>query len=188
LSSDQPPPFRMFGSTGGILTETEMDGLVADHRELVKEGALGAGMQDSEIRRSQVAFLEASEKYRWLYERIWETAGEFNRRYIGVDVAGIEGNIQVTRYDSSDQGFYTWHTDFARTAPNRKISITVQLSRPVDYEGGDLELFFDREPLVAERARGALIAFPSFVLHRVTPVTRGTRWSLVAWVSGPRWR
>ena len=72
--------------------------------------------------------------------------------------------------------------------PLRKISISIQLSRPEDYDGGDLELMYGTEPQKLDRTRGAFIAFPSFMLHRVTPVTRGTRWSLVAWILGTRWR
>ena len=100
----------------------------------------------------------------------------------------MEGNIQLARYDGTDQGFYDWHTDFAGFRPLRKISVSIQLSRSEDYEGGDLELLFGNQAEAMDRTRGAFIAFPSFVLHRVTPVTRGTRWSLVAWILGNRWR
>jgi len=186
LSNEQKlPPFRMVGVTQGLLSECEMDRLIADHAALLKQGRLGIGNEDIEVRRSRIVFLTIEDKYECLYRRIWETVQEFNQRFLCVDISGIEGNIQLARYDSSDLGFYNWHTDFARIAPNRKISISVQLSRPEDYEGGDLELLFDRQPYKAEKARGTLIAFPSFVLHRVT---RGTRWSLVAWIAGARWR
>lgn len=178
----------MFGSTGGLLTDAEMDRLIADHESLLTHGKLGTGQQNVEIRRSRIAFLRIDEKHDWLYRRIWEAVEEFNRRFLGVEISGIEGNIQLARYDGADRGFYNWHTDFGRVAPNRKISLSVQLSASEDYEGGDLELFFDSEPYKAERARGTLIVFPSFVLHRVTPVSRGTRWSLVAWIAGARWR
>jgi PKHD-type hydroxylase len=127
-------------------------------------------------------------KYDWLYDRIWVAAQECNRQFFGVDLAGVEANIQLARYDSADQGFYDWHTDFAGLRPLRKISVSIQLSRPADYEGGDLELLYGNQPQPLDKARGAFIAFPSFLLHRVTPVTRGTRWSLVAWILGPRWR
>src|SRR5690606_9311704 len=118
----------------------------------------------------------------------WDAVRECNDRFFGVDIGGIEGNIQLARYDSSDRGFYDWHRDFDRIAPRRKISVSIQLSRPDEYDGGDLELLVDREPCRPEKDRGSFIAFPSFTLHRVSPVTRGTRWSLVAWVVGPRWR
>jgi predicted 2-oxoglutarate/Fe(II)-dependent dioxygenase YbiX len=183
-----PPPFRMFATTSGLLTVSEMDSLIADNAPSVTHGRLGSGHEDEEIRRSRIVFLHIEERNEWLFRRVWEAAQEFNRQFLGADVTGIENNIQLARYDSDDRGFYNWHTDFAQVAPNRKISISVQLSQPEDYEGGDLELFFGKEPYKTERARGTLIAFPSFVLHRVTPVTRGTRWSLVAWISGDRWR
>lgn len=185
---DALPPFQIVAVGQGFLREPEMDQLIAEHAPLLTQGQLGTGGTSTEVRRSQIVFLENQEKYRWLYQRVWQAAQEMNQRFFCVDISSIEGNIQLARYDSSDQGFYTWHTDFADLAPRRKISLSIQLSRPEDYAGGDLELLFRSQPYKVERTRGALIAFPSFALHRVTPVTRGTRWSLVAWITGARWR
>ena len=186
--TDKQPPFQMVATARSFLTDAEMDNLLAEHQASVRDALLGAGDKNPHVRRSQVAFFGAEAKHRWLYERIWECAEEINRLGMGVEISGLEGNIQLARYDSSEQGFYDWHTDFAGYRPLRKISISIQLSRSEDYDGGDLELFFVNQPQKCERARGTLIAFPSFVLHRVAPVTRGTRWSLVAWVLGKRWR
>ena len=185
---DNLPQFQPFATASGLLSDAEIDQLIRDHSPLLTEGKLGMGDTNSEIRRSQVVFLGIEDKYRWLYERIWTAALECNRMFFCVDIATIEGNIQLARYDSADRGHYHWHTDFAGIRPLRKISISIQLSRPEDYDGGDLELLYGMEPQRLEKARGTFIAFPSFMLHRVTPVTRGTRWSLVAWVLGNRWR
>ena len=182
------PPFPSHATTAGFLADAEIDRLIAEHQSLVADGKLGAGSMDPAVRRSQIVFLGVEERYRWLYERIWAAARECNRQFFAVDIQTVEPNLQLGRYDSSDQGHYTWHTDFADFRPLRKISISVQLSRPEDYEGGDLELLYSNSPRKLERTRGAFIAFPSFMLHRVTPVTRGTRWSLVAWILGTRWR
>jgi predicted 2-oxoglutarate/Fe(II)-dependent dioxygenase YbiX len=182
------PLFQPFATAQGFLSEQEMDRLIADHRPLLTEGRLGPGNTNAEIRRSKVVMLGAEQKYDWLYDRIWAAAQECNRQFFCVDLAGVEANIQLARYDSSDQGFYDWHTDFAGIRPLRKISVSIQLSGAEDYDGGDLELKYGTQPQAMEKARGAFIAFPSFLLHRVTPVTRGTRWSLVAWILGPRWR
>lgn len=184
----EQPPFQSHAITAGFLADAETDRLIAEHRSLLAEGQLAAGGTNPEIRRSRVVLLGREEKYRWLYERIWAAASECNRLFFGVDIATIEPNIQLGRYDSSDLGFYNWHTDFAGFRPLRKISISIQLSRPEDYEGGDLELLYSHSPLKLDKTRGTFIAFPSFMLHRVTPVTRGTRWSLVAWILGARWR
>jgi PKHD-type hydroxylase len=189
LSNEQKAPqFQVAAVAKGIFSETELDRLIADHASLLKQGTLADGGGSPSVRRSQVVMLENTVKYQWLYQRFWIAAQNANRRNFDVDITGIEGNIQLTRYDSSDQGFYGWHTDFGGLAPLRKISFSVQLSHPDDYEGGDLELLCDDPPLKMDRTRGTVIAFPSFVVHRVTPVTRGTRWSLVAWITGQRWR
>ena len=184
----QPPPFETFATAARFLTDAEMDRLITEHASLVEDAKLGGGETHHAVRRSQVVFLGMEQRYKWLYERVWAAAQQCNRLFFNVDIATVEGNIQFARYDSSDRGFYDWHTDFAGFRPLRKISISIQLSRPEDYDGGDLELLFANQPARLEKARGTFIAFPSFVLHRVTPVTRGTRWSLVAWILGPRWR
>jgi predicted 2-oxoglutarate/Fe(II)-dependent dioxygenase YbiX len=182
------PPFQPFATAMRFLTDAQMDQLIAEHASLVSEGKLAPGNTNAQIRRSQIVMLGDERRYDWLYERIWSAAQECNRLFFCVDIAGVEANIQLGRYDSSDRGFYDWHTDFAGIRPLRKLSISIQLSPPDDYDGGDLELMYGSQPQKLDKARGAFIAFPSFLLHRVTPVTRGTRWSLVAWIVGTRWR
>jgi predicted 2-oxoglutarate/Fe(II)-dependent dioxygenase YbiX len=183
------PFFQPFATAEKILTEQEMDRLIADHAPLVSEGKLAIGNTDPSIRRSQVVYLGLEEKYRWLYDLLWAAAQECNRRFFCVDIAGVEANVQLARYESTNRGFYDWHTDFAGVKPLRKLSISIQLSNSEDYEGGDLEMMFGgMEPHKLDRNRGTFIVFPSFMMHRVTPVTRGTRWSLVAWILGTRWR
>lgn len=182
------PPFETHATAEGFFTDAEIDRLIAEHAPLIADAKLGAGAMSARVRRSQVVFLGPEDKYRWLYERIGMTVAECNRRYFDVDIRGLEPNIQLARYDSSDQGFYDWHTDFAGFRPLRKLSVSIQLSRSEDYDGGDLELMLTGQPAAVDRTKGALIVFPSFTLHRVAPVTRGTRWSLVAWILGPRWR
>lgn len=182
------PPFQPFATAAGFLSDSEIDRLIEEHVPLLAEGRLGFGGTNATVRRSQVVFLGMEGKYRWLYERLWAAAQECNRLFFCVDIAGVEANVQLARYDSGNRGFYDWHTDFAGIRPLRKISISIQLSRPDDYDGGDLELLYGTTPQPLARTRGTLIAFPSFMLHRVTPVTRGARWSLVAWILGNRWR
>lgn len=188
MNEQRSPPFQYVAGARRFLDDSEMDQLIADNAALLSESRLGTGRGNAEVRRSQVVGIGRRAQNEWLYARLWDAAQEFNRLFFCVDISEIEGNIQLARYDSSDRGFYDWHPDFSEFASGRKISFSVQLSRSEDYEGGDLELLFRGQPYQAERARGTLIAFPSFALHRVTPVTRGTRWSLVSWISGPRWR
>ena len=191
MAIEQPkelPLFQPYATASGFLTDAQIDALLAEHASLVTEAKLAPGNANAEIRRSQVVMLGNEPKYAWLYERILGAAQECNRLFFCVDIVGVEANLQLGRYDSSDRGFYGWHTDFAGIRPMRKLSVSIQLSRSDDYEGGDLEVMYGTEPQKLDRTRGAFIVFPSFMLHRVTPVTRGTRWSLVAWIVGTRWR
>jgi len=188
LSDPTTPLFSFVAAAPGFLTDAEMDRIVDDNAPLLTDGKLGTGAGDSGMRRSRVVFIDREGAYGWLYGRFWDAAEALNREYFRLSISYIEGNIQLARYDSSDHGFYNWHTDFADLAPRRKLSISVQLSRPEDYAGGDLQLRFAGEPYTADQTRGTLVAFPSFTLHRVAPVTQGTRWSLVAWICGRRWR
>ena len=89
-------------------------------------------------------------------------------------------------------GFYNWHADtyYKPNQPIRKLSVTVNLSDPRDYAGGNFEIKNIegtplQMPFESLRARGTVIVFPSFLQHRVTEVKRGTRYSLVQWLVGP---
>jgi len=162
--------------------------LIAEHAPRVAEAKLSHGHTDANLRRSRIVFLSQEQKHAWLYQRLWAAVQVCNPQCFDVDVVGVENNVQVARYDSAESGFYDWHYDFGPARPTRKLSISIQLSSSEDYDGGDLELLYGNVPKQLDRTRGAFIIFPSFMLHRVTPVTRGTRWSLVAWIVGKRWR
>jgi PKHD-type hydroxylase len=110
-----------------------------------------------------------------------------NRQHWNLDIAGFGEALQMTRYEGGDEGHYDWHQDFGATI-SRKLSIVVQLTDPDTYEGGDLQIMTSHQPINVERKRGLVAVFPSFQLHRVTPVTSGDRHTLVAWMSGPRFR
>lgn len=182
------PIFQPYATAQNFLSAQEMDRLIADHAPLVSEGKLSYGNTNATLRRSQIVFLGQEQKYAWLYQRLWAAVQACNPQCFDVDVASVEANVQIARYDSADSGFYDWHYDFGPAQPLRKLSISIQLSDSADYDGGDLELLYGNSPTRLDRSRGAFIIFPSFMLHRVTPVTRGTRWSLVAWILGKRWR
>jgi PKHD-type hydroxylase len=127
----------------------------------------------------------------WLYRRLGEYVREANGRWFGFDLDGFHDPLQATLYESGAGGVYDWHTDrgtHVNNNPPRKLTIVAQLSDPDSYAGGDLEILADRSPQSLDRAAGSVHIFPSFVLHRVTPVEAGSRFSIVAWITGPRFR
>ena len=104
------------------------------------------------------------------------------QRSVGSDVP------QFTKYNKG--GFYDWHKDSVPTNPDRtdrKITLVANLSDPESYDGGDLEFFNGpaKPDAPSKRQQGSVICFDSRDWHRVCPVTRGVRYSLVLWLWGP---
>lgn len=136
-----------------------------------------------EVRKSDIIWLSPCDELKWVYERIASIVLSLNERFFKFDIFGMIENLQFTRYQAPD-GMYDQHVDSFCCGMVRKLSLTLQLSNPDDYEGGDLNLYFGREPLKMEKQQGYALLFPSYTLHEVTPVTKGTRYSLVSWITG----
>jgi PKHD-type hydroxylase len=138
---------------------------------------------DLKIRKSNVSWINPNDSINWAYERIQNIVLKLNEDYFKFHLIGFCEGFQFTEYEAPS-GHYTTHIDKFLYGAVRKLSITIQLSNPSDYEGGNLELFFSNDPTIMPKEQGFLAAFPSYTLHGVTPVTKGTRYSLVAWISG----
>ena len=144
-----------------------------------KEGVLDTKTRTSHI--SWIPFKKMPEMYRDI-EKIMKAT---NGNHFGFDGMTITEMAQYTEYPEG--GFYDWHVDndvnMAHEPPVRKISMTLLLSPENEFEGGDLELM--TEGKIAKLKQGQAIFFASFIRHRVAPVIRGTRKSLVMWFGGP---
>lgn len=149
--------------------------------------------QNNGARSSEIRWIDPLHtNSRFVVDMLWYFANEANRNAFGFDLQYLP-DIQYTKYTASDKGKYDWHCDtfWANpTAYDRKLSIVIQLSDPSEYEGGDFELDPQYAQVPAEqlRAKGSVLVFPSFLNHRVTPVTKGERRSLVSWIQGPKFR
>jgi PKHD-type hydroxylase len=124
----------------------------------------------------------------WLQSLLWPYVEQANKGgfHVAVD-RRVE--MQFAEYTAEQGDHYGWHHDVqwnGQSGVDRKISITVQLSDADAYEGGDFE--FDELKTNADfRSKGTVLVFPSYLRHRIHPVTSGTRCALVAWFFGPRW-
>jgi len=160
-------------------------------------------------RNSYCAYFNTDDS--WIGAFIWYYVMKANRQNFLYDITCYDGeNIQYTVYEEGQ--FYGWHPDqhlYTEFTPKskpsskyseldkhvqqqceytRKLSFSLQLSHPDEYEGGELQ-FLDAGLLrEAPKERGQLIIFDSRVLHRVRKVKSGTRKSIVGWVVGPRWK
>jgi len=123
----------------------------------------------------------------WAFRRVTDTILNLNERFFGFDIFGLNEGFQFTNYKApSDK--YGKHVDRIFNFTVRKLSVSIQLTDPKEYEGGELYLYEGDEGILMDKKQGTLIMFPSFVLHEVTPVTKGERNSLVTWVTGNQFK
>lgn len=141
---------------------------------------------NEKVRKSDVCFLPANDDTKWIFERCCYVVNLVNDKYFNYDLLAIK-EIQYTVYEEG--GFYGKHVDtMYESFGTRKLSFSIQLSDPADYEGGDLWLHYKEDPVVAKKDQGVMTAFHSQTLHEVRPVTKGRRVALVGWVIGPRFK
>jgi hypothetical protein len=141
----------------------------------------------STVRQCQNSWIKPSDTSAWLFRRLVDGIDHLNREYYDFDITGLE-DLQFTLYQGQGD-HYGQHCDAGyKTNQNRKLSVSLQLSDPNLYRGGDLRFYTSEQGQPAPRAQGTLIVFPSYLLHQVDPVTEGLRHSLVTWVVGPRFR
>jgi len=141
------------------------------------------------VRDSKISWLYPVDGMDWVFRRVTDIVLNLNERFFKFDLFGINEGFQFTNYEAPS-GKYGKHVDRAINIPVRKLSISVQLTNPEEYEGGELKLYDgdDEEASVMDKTQGTLIIFPSYVLHEVMPVTKGTRNSLVTWVTGKQFK
>ena len=149
-------------------------------------GKPGGGL-DTKKRITTISWIPFKEMPE-MYDQVNVFIQKANRNHFGFNNIQITENAQFTEYPKG--GFYDWHMDsdvnMQHEPPVRKISMTVLLSPENQFEGGDLELMAPGKR--AKLNQGHAIIFASFLNHRVAPVTRGVRQSLVMWFGGTPFR
>lgn len=149
----------------------------------------------SSHRESKIKWVPHQDIFLPLYNKCASMIHSQNSYTWKFDLESSRENFQYTEYDSKVEGHYDWHVDLGTSHTSfRKLSLVIQLSDPNDYEGGDLRIF---DPVVSDenfpykdvpKGKGTAILFPSFIPHKVTPVTKGLRKSLVWWVGNSHFR
>jgi PKHD-type hydroxylase len=140
------------------------------------------------IRKSKVSFFSIEkQEHHWIYAKCADLVQYANNSFFNYDLSHIE-TLQFTSYNQ-DNEYYGKHIDtLYETGNPRKLSFSIQLSESQLYDGGELLLHINEDPIVAPKDLGTATLFNSNVLHEVTPVTRGIRYSLVGWVTGPKFK
>lgn len=151
-----------------------------------QEGKVGLGYNRENKRISRVKWVSNEDPdLVWLLDRLQVMIQQANSTMRwNFELDGFYEHLQYARYEGEAGGYFDGHYDVGKNPiqASRKLSISIQLTDPVEYEGGDLELY-NIGP--APKQKGTVVIFPSFLMHRVSPVTKGIRESLIVWVSGP---
>lgn len=180
----------------GFLTNEEINKILARPEWLnVGEACVGGSSNKLEIKKdirtTDIGWLNLNQDIAWLWEKITNVIADVNCQFFKFDLTGCYEPIQLGIYKESDKGHYDWHTDTSPTDIHvpRKLSMSLLLSDPTEFEGGELQVkTCNDEVQTLKMIKGRAWFFPSYMLHRVTPVTKGIRRSLVLWVGGPEFK
>ncbi len=181
--------FTEFVSYNGLFLPHEIDRILGfwEEEKTLQATVDGDEKYRDDLRKSSVMFIDNTPENDWIYNKLGGLAINCNNERYWFDLLGFHQELQLTRYTEGD--FFEWHLDFgAGEISARKLSMTMQLSDSDEYEGGDLQFMINQNIVTAPRKKGTIIIFPSFIIHRVTPITKGKRQSIVGWVSGPPYR
>ena len=173
-----------------FLTKEECEYLIKIGKEQSLKDAtvfIGNKLGKSSVRESNISWVYPDDDTNWLFRKLVDSITALNSQYFKFDLTGFNEGLQFTNY-IAPSGHYGTHVDNCFNRAIRKLSLTIQLSDPSDYEGGDLEILRGGSPEQTVRGKGATVIFPSYMLHRVTPITKGTRRSLVLWLGGSHFK
>ena len=145
------------------------------------------GHDVSDYRVSDISWISRNSKSSWIFDRIADLAIKANTQMWNFDIWDFQDDLQYTTYYGNG-GHYDWHADLGVGISNRKLSVVLQLSDSDDYEGGVLQMNTGASIIDVPKEKGLICFFPSFLLHRVTPLSSGLRRSLVTWLCGANLR
>ena len=175
-----------------VKIETYLDAQTLEEAKIV--GIDGKEEANEVIRITSVALIRCKDENLWIFDKLFQITELLNSQFYNYDILGFD-HMQYTIYDK-EGSHYSYHMDMVMDDKTkgllelpRKLSFSLIFSKPEEYEGGELEFKVSERPSYKpEQKRGRVIAFPSFVLHQVTPVITGVRKSLVFWACGPKFK
>ena len=142
--------------------------------------------KDPLFRKSTIRWIPPATDSLWIFNALKRLCLEANEVW-NLDLDGFLEPIQFTEYEE-EGSHYDYHMDISGEKMGRKISICVLLSDPTTFEGGDLAINCGGKDVTCPKDQGNAILFPSILQHKVYPITKGKRYSLVCWMNGPDWK
>lgn len=156
-------------------------------KKLILAGVGNNNEKNFSTRKNKIAWIEHSKESNFMFNKFTERIMEANQHFFNFNLWGFLEPLQFTKYNS-DNEYFGLHMDKSSKSVIRKLSISLQLSKPEDYEGGDFVVKNGIQDQIMPKSQGTIIIFPSYMLHEVKPVTKGIRYSLVGWVTGEQFK
>lgn len=188
FKKDEVEPFAWMDN---VFTKDECKKIIDLSEKYIKQrGEIGYGSTSkisNKVRKSSINWIPGTPNNYWIYQRLTNICMQLNDKFFKFNLYGFGESLQLTHYKAPG-GHYEKHVDRTYSGLVRKLSMSVQLSDPKKYKGGDLIIYegdFARPTL---RNQGSVIVFPSFMEHQVVKVTKGERYSLVGWVTGENFK
>lgn len=187
------PPVEDVVVWRGGFTEDECDkiielGEVAEFMKAKVGSSVEGGEENTAIRETDIVWIRPSEDTAWLFRKLADIVTKINFDKFQLDLEAFDG-FQYSKYN--ENGHYDWHVDTWSISPDanffRKLSVSLLLSHPEEYENGELLLSPNGNnltPMILKPKKGDIVVFYSHTPHKVTRVTKGTRISLVTWCLG----
>jgi PKHD-type hydroxylase len=186
-------PFQPYITAERVFTDKECD-LILEYCNTLKLNNAELGTDtyqntDFSVRRSSVSWLcERNDTVEFLYRKFTDCILDANKKFWNFNLDYI-ATLQYTKYHNVDD-IFDYHVDILPDgADYRKLTFSLQLNDTNDYEGCDLVIKLDsQQDIPLSRKKGVVNIFPSFLLHKVTPLISGERNCVVGWVCGPSFR
>ena len=162
---------EFFAYVSDAFTKEECEKIIAigKNKGLIEATVVGTAAEH-QVRKSKVSWLYPDD-IAWVYRRVTDIVLHANEKFFRFDIFGLNEGFQFTNYVAPSNK-YGKHVDRGLNIPVRKLSISIQLSDPEEYEGGDLCLHGGDSGMSMDKKQGTLILFPSYTLHEVMPVTK----------------
>jgi PKHD-type hydroxylase len=176
-----------------LFSPEELDFIIKKGKSLLPENATVYGNKGStkhtekSVRDSKVSWITPEDDTTFIFQKLVGEINDINEKFFKFNLFGFLEGLQFTQYDAPT-GKYGKHVDRGYGMPIRKLSFSLQLSDPEDYNGGDLVIYNGNKPVKTKKQRGYMLVFPSFSVHEVTKLTKGTRYSLVGWIAGENFK
>jgi PKHD-type hydroxylase len=181
--------FTKYAVMREVFTQDEIDKILFVEKLLdFKKGEVGEGAVTSH-RESNIAWIQPDDNTKWILDKIAYIASKANYDLFMYNIDRIPA-VQYTKYDSAMEQHYDWHVDEYSLYNNyqRKLSGSIVLTGPDEYEGGEFEIIHNGNPAQSAKLKpnaGEVVLFASHMPHKVHPVTSGVRKSIVFWAEGP---